>query len=201
MCDYQCGNSSNDEYVIELLRRAIMHADQNARVKVQQCLCGIVRGWLHRHPNREALCRLDNEENYVDVAFERFWRVTIDQRIAFNTLATALHYLRVSLNGAILDRLRASSRPKEVSLPWSAFPGEPLLEDVTSSAEVWVRLQSELLNVREQRLAYLLFHCGFKPGEIVHCCSQEFSDVCEIYCLRYNIVERLLRNVDHLQCG
>jgi hypothetical protein len=198
MSAYQCGNPSNDEYVQEALRRARMHADQNARTEVQQCLDGVVRGWLHRHPNREALCHLDNAENYVGAAFERFWQITIDQQIDFNTLGTALQYLLVSLNGAILDRLRASSRPKEVPLPQSIFPGEPLLEDVTSSNEVWERLQRELLNVREQRLAYLLFHCGFKPGEIVHCCSQEFSDVCEIYSLRRNIMERLLRNGNHL---
>src|SRR5437764_4177560 len=181
MCAYQCGNSANDEYIVELLHRAIIHADQNARVKVQQCLGAVIRGWLYRHPNREALCRLDNEENYVYVAFERFWQISTDQQIEFNSLATALHYLLVNLNGAILDRLRASSRPKEVPLPRSAFPGEPLLEDATSSADVWEHLQREFLNVREQRLAYLLFHCGFKPGEIVHFSSQEFSDVCEIY--------------------
>jgi len=110
MSAYQRSNSSNDEYVVELLHRAIMHADQNARLKVQQCLCGIVRGWFHRHPYREALCGLDSDENYVEVAFERFWRVTIDQQIEFNTFATALQYLRVSLNGTILDRLRASSQ-------------------------------------------------------------------------------------------
>ncbi len=128
MSAYQHSNSSNDEYVLQLLHRAIMLANQNARVKVQQCLCGIVRGWFHRHPHREALCGLDSEENYVQVAFERFWRVTIDQQIEFNTLASALQYLRVSLNETILDRLRASAQPKEVSLPWSGFPGEPLRE-------------------------------------------------------------------------
>jgi hypothetical protein len=192
MSAYQCGNASNDEYVVELLHRAIMHADQNARVEVEQCLDEVVRGWLHRHPNREALCRLDNEEKCVDAAFERFWQVLIDNKIEFLTLATALCYLLGSLNGAILDRLRASSRPKEVLLPQSAFPGEPLLEDVTPVAEVWEHLQNVLLNAHERRLAYLFFHCGFKPGEIVYYCSQEFSDVYEIYSLRRTIMERLL---------
>jgi hypothetical protein len=198
MSAYQCGNPSNDEYLVELLRRTRMHADQDARVEVQHCLDGLVLGWLHHHPNREALCHLDNAENYVGAAFERFWQITIDQQIDFNTLATALQYLLVSLNGAILDRLRASSRPKEVPLPQSIFPGEPLLEDVTSSNEVWDRLQRELLNVREQRLAYLLFHRGFKPREIVHCCPQEFSDASEIYSLRRTIIERFLRNGNYL---
>ena len=194
MSAYQCGNPSNDEYVVEVLRRARMQTDQNARVEVQQRLDGVVRGWLYRHPNREALYQLDNAENYVSAAFERFWQVTIDQQVAFSTLAAALQYLRASLNGAILETLRASSRPKEIPVPQSTFPGETLAEDVISSNEVWERLQEELLNVREQRLAYLLFHCGLKPGEIVQCCSQEFSNVCEINSLRRTLMERLLRN-------
>jgi hypothetical protein len=195
----QRSNSSNDEYVVELLHRAMMNADQNARVKVQQCLCGTVRSWFHRHPHREALCRLDSEENFVNVTFERFWKVAIDKQIECNSLTTALQYLRASLNGTILDRMRASSRLKEVALPGTGFPEEFLLEYVSSSAEIWERDQRQLLNVREQRLAYLLFHCGLKPKEIIQCCSQEFSDVCEIYHLRRNIIERILCNVDHLR--
>ena len=194
MSTFLCGSPSNDEHVVELLRCALVRGDQEARMRVQLCLGEVVRGWLGRHPNREVLCRLDSEENYVAVTFERFWQVTNDQQIEFSTIATALHYLRVSLNGAILDRMRASSGPKEVPSPQPGSPGEPLMEDVTPNAEVWELLRSMLLNVREQRLAYLLFHCGLGPREIVHSCSQEFSDIYEIHRLRHTIMERLLRN-------
>jgi len=194
MSTYLCDSPSNDEHVLELLRRATVRGDQEARVRVQQILGEVVRGWLGRHPNGEALCRTDSDENCVAVAFERFWQVTNDQQIEFTTIATALHYLRVSLNGAILDRMRASSGPKEVPSPQPGSPGEPLMEDVTPNAEVWELLRSMLLNVREQRLAYLLFHCGLGPREIVHSCSQEFSDIYEIHRLRHTIMERLLRN-------
>jgi hypothetical protein len=199
MSIYLCGSPSNDQYVVEVLRRAIVQGDQDARLRVQQCLSGVVRGWIRRHPHREAAYRLDSEENYVAVAFERFWQGTIDQQLEFSTLATALHYLHVSLNGAILERLRASRRPKEVPLPQPGSPKEPPMEDAPSGAEVWERLQCMFLTVREQRLAYLLFHCGLQPGEIVHCCSREFSDLYEVYRLRHNIIERLLCNLNHLR--
>ena len=52
---------------------------------------------------------------------------------------------------------------------------------------------------REQRLAYLLYHCGLKPREIVRFCPQEWSDIQEIYHLRRNLMERLLRNADQLR--
>ncbi len=198
MSAYQCGDPSNDEYAIELLRRARMYTDQNAWLEVKQYLGRVVRGWLYRHPNRDALYQLDNTENYVNATFERFWQVTIDQQIDFNDLTTVMQYLFVSLNGAILDKLRASSRLKEAPLPQSTFQGEALPEDAISRNVVWERLQQDLLNVREQRLVYLLFYCGLKPQEIVHCCPQEFSDACEIYCLRHTIMKRLLRMGNHL---
>jgi hypothetical protein len=56
-----------------------------------------------------------------------------------------------------------------------------------------------LTNPHEQQVAYLLFHCGLKPREIIRFCPQEWSDVQEIYRLRRNIKERLRRNADHLR--
>ena len=52
---------------------------------------------------------------------------------------------------------------------------------------------------REQRLAYLLFHCGLKPREIIHYCPQEFSSVQEIYRLHRNIIDRLQRKREHIR--
>jgi hypothetical protein len=51
-----------------------------------------------------------------------------------------------------------------------------------------------LSDAREQRLAYLLFHCGLKPEEIVHFYPHDFSDVREISSLRHNIIEQVLLN-------
>src|SRR5690348_17921649 len=63
-----------------------------------------------------------------------------------------------------------------------------------SGSELWDILKEMLSNAREQRLAYLLFHCGLKPREIVQFCSLEWSSVQEIYVLRRTIMERVLRN-------
>ena len=63
----------------------------------------------------------------------------------------------------------------------------------------WESIQSLLSDERERRLAYLLYHCGLKPRDIVRRCSQEFPDVQEIYRLNANIVERLRRNRDRLR--
>ncbi|HEX6484707.1 MAG TPA: hypothetical protein VF043_38160 [Ktedonobacteraceae bacterium] len=195
--NYHRGEPSTDTYGLELLHRATIQGDQEAWMWLQHCFSGVVRGWLHHHPSREAAYRLESEENYVAQAFERFWQATtLTQQVEFRTFAAALQYLRASLNGAILDTLRAYSRPGEVSLPG---PGEPEVEDKTDGSEVWENLKALLPNEDEQRVAYLLFHCGLKPREIVRFCPQEFRDIREIYRLRRNIMERLLRKADQLR--
>ena len=66
------------------------------------------------------------------------------------------------------------------------------MEDQLDSKATWELLQTLLPSARERRLAYLLYHCGLGPQGIVQCCSQEWSDIQEIYRLRRRIVERLL---------
>lgn len=196
---YRRGEPSNETYGLELLRRAIMQSDQDARAGVQQCFGEFVRGWLHGHPRREVACRLESEEAYVALAFERFWQATVRQQLVFRTLSGALVYLRASLQGAILGALRTYSRPGEVSLPEPGEGGEPQVEDLAASLEFWEVLQRMLPSEREQRLAYLLYHCGLGPREIVRFCPQEWHDVQEMYRLRRNIIERLLRSANQLE--
>ena len=188
------------QYGLELLRRAIVQEDEEAWAGVQHCFNGLVRGWLHRHPKRDIACRLESEENYVAQTFERFWQATaLARHVEFITLAAALQYLRASLNGVILDTLRAYARPGEVMLSEIGEEGELQAENTTDSSNVWEALQTMLSDEREKRLAYLLFHCGLKPREIIRFCPQEWSDVHEIYRLRRNIMERLLHNADQLR--
>ena len=192
---YRRGEPYTEAYGLELLRRATIQDNQEAWAWVQHCFGEMVRGWLRHHPQRQVAYRLESEENYVAQAFERFWQATaFNQRVEFSTLAAALQYLRASLNGAILDMLRAYVRPREVSLPEPGEPGEPLVENSIENNEIWDITHMILSNPREQRLIYLLFYCGLKPRKIVRFCPQEWSTVQEIYRLRSTIMVRLLRN-------
>ena len=196
---YRRGEAANETYGLELLHRALVQGDQDAWAGLEQCLSGMVRGWLHMHPRREVALSFESEESYVALAFERFWQALARQQIAFKTLAGALAYLRASLNGAILDTLRAYNRPAEIPLPEPGAPGEPSVEDRLTSLELWEILQRALPSERERRVAYLLYHCNLKPREIVRFCQEEWPDVQEIYRLRRNILERLLRQTDQLR--
>ena len=194
------GAPYTERYALELLHRALLQSDLEAWAWVQHCFREMVLGWVRRHPQRAVACRLESEEHYVAQAFERFWQATAcHQQLEFKTLAAALQYLRASLQGAILETLRAYQRPGDVSSPASGAAGESSLEDMKSGSELWDLLAGLLSNPREQRLAYLLFHCGLLPGEIVQRCSPEWSSVQEISVLRRTIMERVLRDVDILR--
>src|SRR5581483_5749439 len=187
------GEPCNQDSELELFRRAIVEGDSQAREWIERCFGETVLAWLGHHPSRAIACHLESEEHFIALTFERFWQATsLIEQMSFRMLSVALQYLRVSLNGVILETLRASSRPETSSLL------EPGAQDQTESLKLWQMLQTVLPNWREQRLAYLLYHCGFKPGEIVQFCSQEYSDVQEIYHLRHTILDRLMRNADQL---
>lgn len=198
--NYRRGAPYDDQYCVEMLHRATIERDQYAWEWFQQYFSHVVHSWLRRHPKIDIASRFDSEENYVAQTFERFWKAAVhNQTLQFNTLAAALKYLQASLNGVILDTLRRYSQPKEVPFPESGDPGEPQVEDQVDCGEVWALIQTLLTNVRERRLAYLLFHCGLKPRQILLCYPDEFSYAQEIYRLRRNILERLLRNADYIR--
>lgn len=186
---------SFEMYSLGLIHRAVAHGDQNARAGLQRYLSEMLLGWLHEHPSREVACRSESEEHFVTLAFERFWQATLQRQVVYKTLTEVLICLRASLNGAILETLRTCSHPREAL---RSGPGEPPMQDAPRSRETWDTLQTLQLDQREQRLAYLLYHCGLKPREIVRCCPQEWRDIQEISYLRRIILERLLRHVNQL---
>jgi hypothetical protein len=65
--------------------------------------------------------------------------------------------------------------------------------------ELWVAVKNVLPSEKEQRVAYLLFHCNLTPRDIVRFCPDEFQSEEEIYLLKRNIMERILRNIDRIR--
>jgi DNA-directed RNA polymerase specialized sigma24 family protein len=200
--NYRRKESYNDLYCLEIFHRALLQRDNDAWNLLVDRFSPMVRSWVRSHPRRDAACRHDSEENYVSKTFGRFWQAAAyNQAVRFTSLAAALSYLKTCLTGTILDTLRSYARA-DLSLndPDHPIAEEPAVEDDTDDGhELWNVISSLLPNAREQRLAYLLFHCGLKAREVVQFCGQEFSDVNEVYRLRRNIIERLMRNKDQIR--
>lgn len=201
MGKYRRKEPCNDQYCLEIFRRAVVQRDDYAWAILRQQFNDNLRLWIGRHPNREAALRHEDEQGYIDDAFRRFWQAVGDQEPTFATLAGALSYLHLCLNCAIMDTLRAYSRPKEEPIPdyGQSNLSEPSIEDLYHENDLWEVIQGMLPGEKERRVAYLHFHCNLKPREIVRYCPGEFSSEDEIYRLKRNIVERILRNADKIR--
>jgi len=193
--------STGDQDGLELFHRALIIRGDDDWLRLVERFQGLVLAWVRTHSRRELAYRYHNPDYYVALAFERFWQATSrNQALTFTSLEAALSYLKASLNGAILDTLRTYARPETpLPEPGQAHDGELASEDDYWGFEWWDVIKNLIPSTREQRVAYLLFHCGLKPREIVQFCPEEFSDVREIHRLRRNLVERLLRHTDTIR--
>jgi len=198
---YRSKESVEDRYCVEILRRALIEQTDEAWSVLQHCFSEPIRVWSRSHPSRDVALLRDSEENYIALTFSRFWYAVRDQHLEFSTLCAALSYLHATLNGIMLDTLRFHLRvcSRERPFPEPGCSSEPQAGTALDSQRIWESIQSLLSEERERRLAYLLYHCGLKPRDIVRRCAPEFPDVQEIYRLNSNIVERLRRNRDRLR--
>jgi hypothetical protein len=198
---YRSKESVDDRYCVEILRRALIEQSDEAWSLLQRCFGEPVRAWFRSHPSRDVALLRDSEENYIAQTFTRFWYAVRDQHLEFTSLYAALRYLHATLNGVLMDTLRFHQRlrSREMPFPEPGCSQEPRAADSMDDQSFWNSIQSMLPDEREKRLAYLLYHCGLKPREIVLRCPGEFDDVKDIYRLNHNIVERLRRNSDRLR--
>ena len=193
------GEAQGMQYCLELFHRARVLHDEDALEALRQCFSGILRDWIHRHPQKEVLYRFESEEYYSDLAFERFWQTVMHlEDLEFGILTVALAYLQTSLNAVILDALRTYSQASKVAFLETEDAGEPVVENVENGGTLWEIIQRMLPDEREQRLAYLLFHCRLQPGEIARSNPREFSDVQEVARLRRDIIAQFVRSGSNL---
>jgi hypothetical protein len=193
------GEAHDDQYWVELLHRAKAQGDYAAREVAGRHLGQVARAWLGSHPKRKEACRLESETYYMTRTCERFWQASEKQELGLERLSTALKYLRISLNSVILDTLRvheARSTAKALLELAGTAEATGQMEQVEKrlegGQEWWERIRGLLSTEREQRVAYLLFHCGLQPMDIVRMYPQEFSSLQEISLVRRTVIEQLL---------
>ncbi len=183
------GETHDDQCWVEVLRRAVVQRDDAAREVIEHHLSQVVRAWLGCHPKQEIAYRLASEASYVARTCERFWQGVAQQERALDRLTTALRYVGACLNSVILDTLRLHAYATAMPLPEPAEAGEEDHEDAQAS---WERIRGMLPTEREQRVAYLLFHCGLQPEELVHLYPQEVGERQDISRVRRTVIGRLL---------
>lgn len=199
MSKYRRREACDDRYCLEIIRRAAVLRDNGAWIILQRQFSDNIRMWLSGHSYREVALRYETEQTYIDDAFRRFWQAVSEQALMFNTIASALSYLRLCLHCAIMDTLRAYARANVERIPDYGHPDEPQVEDTYHEDELWETINAVLSGDRERRVAFLHFHCNLKPRQIMRFCPGEFKSEEEIYRLKRNIMERILRNADKIR--
>lgn len=194
---FRLGKPGSEKYSLELLHRAIMQGDKEAWECVKQCFSELVSGWLRLHPKRKVVCELAIEEHYVAKTFERFWKTAaLEQQIEFNSLARVLHFLQACLNGVILDSQRRYLRSKAIPLLDPVQAEELRSEDNFENNDVWDTFTKVIPDENEQRLAFLLFHCGLQLGQVTDIHPHEYSDVHTLYHMRSSMINSVVQNAD-----
>lgn len=180
-----CDETCHDRYIVSMFHRALAERDVCAWECVQQALRETMLGWLRSYPTTITAC-INSEDAFVVQAFARLWTITEHQPLEDSS--AVFKYLQASLRAVLIDAERASQ-------------STPLVNGGASNdrRRSWKAMCSLCINEREQRLAYLLYHCALTPLDIVRLCPREFSDVQEVKHLRQVILQRCLRDTDAMR--
>jgi hypothetical protein len=181
-----------EEYCLDMFRRALLQQDPRARHWLQRRFHTTVLRWMDAHPLRQEAYHVKGAEDYTAEAFASFWLYTgIDMVLEECTLTVLLSYLQASLNSVVLESLRDNVRSRELPAQQRRSGRAKASDD---GRVLWELLLHLFPDEREQRLAYLLFHCGLRVSEVVGFCPQEFPDMQETYRLKLRVLERFLQN-------
>ncbi len=185
--------------LLQLIKQEAKATAHEAQSILQHQFTENVRFWLTSHACRDAALRYESEQDYIDHAFQRFWQAISDRGLTFTSLASALRYLRMCLHSAIMDTLRAYAHASLETLVEQGHLDELQIEDCYNESKLWETITNLLANERERRVAYLHFRCNLQPSEIMRHCPSEFANEEEIYQIKRNIMERLIRNTDKIR--
>src|SRR5258706_2044022 len=162
------GEPSQDAAGVELFRRAIADADEEA----WEAVVTLYRGLLIAQSARQVVRSLVTEDAAfcVDRAFQRFWRATRARGIhEFQDLASILKYLKMCLASVLLDEARARRRQATLSIddlaPDAYVSSDPSAEVVANIAQVelWKAIDRELRTDTERLVVRLSFATGLRP--------------------------------------
>jgi hypothetical protein len=190
------GCPSSDAAGVELFRRAIEQQDQLA----WEAILALYRGLLLAYCSRVVIRRLvpEDDQFYVERAFERFWRATRRAEIGqFRDLGAILSYLQMTLSSVLLDDARARRRQATLSLgnvsAEASLSDDPagLATSRGAGRELWRTIEAELHDDDERLIARLSFLHGMAARHIRTRYPERFVRIGDIYRIKRNIVERL----------
>jgi RNA polymerase sigma factor (sigma-70 family) len=203
---YQQTGQSNEEYCLELFRRALTQRDERAWEAIYRQYHQLVMRWAYRCPGFEQAD--EDVASLVNAAFSRLWRWQHGDTFKFEALAQCLTYLKTCLFSEIKDYLRKQKRDllkaaiemkeekNEDKGPSTAIGG-----DIEEQTEYGLRLEqlrqilAETIQSEPERLvAEESWEFDLPPRQIQSRHPEIFSSVAEVSQIKHNLLKRLRRH-------
>jgi hypothetical protein len=187
-----------ERYCFELFRRALVNRDQMAWDKLYAQYEPLVMKWVLRH---SSFSKSGEEATpIVNGAFGRFWQAVSPQKFAdkFESLGKLLRYLKMCVHSEITDCLRRNTTPPLISLNAYTESVEDQRRPAPHRAWRLERLEQVVMaqakNRKEKLIIEFTFFYGLKPRQIYQLHGGLFKSVREVYSVKRNVLNRLLRN-------
>ncbi len=192
--------ATTDDSCLELFRRALVERNDGAWQALFTEYQGIVLGWVRQHAATRSLH--DEDEFWMNRAFERFWTaITPERFLTFPTLAALLRYLKLCVHSVLLDAVRAQrARPiNEDEVSGQAPDAATAVVDQLAGDDLWLVIEQLLHDEPERLVAYGAFVLDLKAAELQAQYPQHFATVNDVYRVKRNVLDRLRRNPELLQ--
>jgi RNA polymerase sigma factor (sigma-70 family) len=198
---YQQTGQSNEEYCLELFRRALTMRDQAAWEAIYRQYHPLVTQWAYRCPGFDQTG--EDAAFFVNAAFSRLWTWQRGDTFKFEGLAKCLAYLKICLFSEIKDYLRKQKRDLlkaaveiEEDIP-STTPGDNLEDQAEYNLRLIELRQilAEIVQDEQERLvAESSWDYDLSPRQIYARYPEIFSSVAEVSQVKHNLLKRLRRH-------
>jgi len=189
---YRRGQLSEDQYSLELFRRAIVEQDQQAWEAIHEQYWRLIAKWVNGPT--------DQVHDRVQTAYLKFLKAihphTFDNKFA--TIGHLMAFLRCCAHSVKVDDARRVAREELYGpfISWDNIRENKMAQESESALERLSR--KELLAYIEQsmlddqeRLVMRLSLLGYAPKQIAEKAKHTFRDVKEVYKIKERILSRL----------
>ncbi len=197
---FRRGQPSDEQFCLELFRRAVVARQTIVWAKLQAQYQSQVRIWICRYT---AWLREPDLTEMICDTFTRFWEQYTPEKFArAQGLRSVLAYLQACARTEVHRRTREQEqRALEImwdDVPQSQQPNAPAAETVVvdehRAAQLWHAVTARCHDERDLLIAELLLVRGRKPRQIYAAYPELFTTIEELYQRKRNLRERLQRD-------
>jgi hypothetical protein len=185
--------SSDAQFCMELLRRALAEELSEALTHVFAIYQRQVLRWVHSHSRFPETS--ESADYFAHAALSNFFFALRGERFKhFPSLQHLLAYLKTCVHTAIAQHLRDQRNARTVPLSQAQGAGLEAQLDDANAAEIWAQICRLLPDPQDQQLARLVFLLDLKPRHIIGLPNQPWQSEREISLRLYQIRQILRRD-------